>query len=550
MKNKSTNSLVRRSIAKVRTFGRATMTQIEALTGGAGGPEAGKTNRLAGRLAGVKQTQNSIDRANIANIRARSRQLYLDNPHARKICTSLASKVVGCNSRPQSQAVLPDGQPHIAFRKRATELWDAISQEIDYRGKPGRGGQSMADMMKTAFISTILDGEALAQFRSADLTGVDEKLRMRERMPDLRIQLIHAERLDDSVTDDNTFAGIELDSSDRPVAYRILNRHPADPRGADRSQFTRVAAQQMIHLYVVEDADAFRGMPWFSAALFKIRDIGDYEFNELTAAAMSSCVVMSVTPATGQSSDFGLESPTTDLEDADGNTLTHMQPGMIFRGKDISGFDPGRPNPGLIGFVQHLLRSVAVSVPGIKGSTLTGDFRGSSFASERSADNDAWPEVKCLQDWFHGNFSQPIYERVISEGVLSGWFDGVENFDETEFFENQRNYLGTQWQGPVALSINPKDDAKAARERIRNGSSSVQREASVLATDWRQVLAEHAEFIKEAKRLGIPDDVIAQALGIDQNNSGQNDLDDSEPVTSNGNTAEENEAATEAAIAA
>ena len=44
--------------------------------------------------------------------------------------------------------------------------------------------------------------------------------------------------------------------------------------------------------------------------------------------------------------------------------------------------------------------------------------------------------------------------------------------------------------------------------------------------------------------------MIAQAMGIDQNNSGQNDLDDTEPVTSNGNTQEENEAATEAAIAA
>ena len=44
--------------------------------------------------------------------------------------------------------------------------------------------------------------------------------------------------------------------------------------------------------------------------------------------------------------------------------------------------------------------------------------------------------------------------------------------------------------------------------------------------------------------------LIAQAMGIEQNNSGQNDLEDSEVVTSNGNTQEENDATAEAEIAA
>lgn len=550
MQNESKNSIVSRTLDGLRSVGRATMAQIESLTGGAGGYEAGKTNRLAGRLPGVRQNENAIDRGNIANLRARSWTLYRENGHAKKILRTLESKVVGCNSRPQSQAMARDGKPHVAFRKRAAELWDAISKEIDYQGKPGRGGESMADLMKQAIRSTILGGEVLARFRSADLHGLDEKLRMRERMPDLRIQLIHAERLDDSTTDDKTFAGIELDANDRRVAYRIFKRHPSDPRGVDRSQVTRVPAQQIVHLYMADDVDQFRGVPWFSAALLKTRDVGDYEYNELTAAAMGACVVMSYKPDEGQTGGISLEAPTDDLEDADGNAQTHMQPGMIIRGGEISGFNPQRPNTGLIGFVQHLLRSVAVSFPGVKGSTLTGDFRGSSFASERSADNDAWPEIECLQNWFHGSFSQPIYEQVVIAGVESGWFDSVENFDETEFINRQRNYLSTQWQGPVARSINPKDDAKAARERIRNGSSSVQREASKLAVDWREVAAEQAEYIEEARRLKLPEDVIAQALGIDQNNSGQNDLDDTEQVTSNGNTQEENDAAAATAIAA
>ncbi len=34
-----------------------------------------------------------------------------------------------------------DGSQHKEFRQRAREIWRRVSKQIDYRGKPGRGGQ-------------------------------------------------------------------------------------------------------------------------------------------------------------------------------------------------------------------------------------------------------------------------------------------------------------------------------------------------------------------------------------------------------------------------
>src|SRR6185436_17716977 len=102
-------------------------------------------------------------------------------------------------------------------------------------------------------------------------------------------------------------------------------------------------------------------------------------------------------------------------------------------------------------------------------------------SSERSADNDAWPELEEIQDWFACGFYQPIYEEVITAAVTAGLFDDVKGFSTADFAERKRDYLNTHWQGPVPRSINPKDDADAARQRVRNATSSPQIEAASLA---------------------------------------------------------------------
>lgn len=497
-----------------RMMARATMMQIEAYGSGQSGYSAGKNNRFTKFLSKSSINENAVARGEVHRLRALSWDLYRNNSQAKKICRSLESKVIGRGLRPQSQATKADGTPHVEFRTAAHTLWRTMHEQLDYRGRPGAGGQDFTEFSKTALRGTILGGEVLFRFRTFP---ADTKL------PNTKIQLIHADRLYDAAqpsqeSANSIFYGIELDAQDRRAAYHFYRYHPSDPRGFGSTEVQRIGAQFVRHLYVAEDIDQLRGTPWFSAALGKMRDTGDYEFNELKAAAVAACVVLGYRRSSGQSAGIGLAEPENwDLSDSDGNKLSAMQPGMLLdlgRNGDLVGFNPQRPNANASEFIAHMLRSQATAVPGMKGSTLTGDFRNSSFSSERSADNDIWPEIEGLQDWFAGSFCQPIYEEVITNAVIAGWFDGV--IDLEEFAARKDDFLRCGWQGPVARSINPVDDASAAKQRVQNGISTPQKECSLVGQNWQENILAIAEFIEFAKAQKIPQSIIDQMLGIEQ----------------------------------
>lgn len=504
----------------LRMQARAAMSNLEAFASTSQfGYDAGKLNRLTKHFNVTRANENAVPREQIQRLRWMSWDLYRNNPNARKIVNTLNAKVIGCGPRPQSQATTVDGGPHADFRDRAQQIWTDFCCRADYRGKPGYGGQTLTDLMKVAFRGTILGGDTLARFR------VYPDWRKRELACPVQVQLIHAERLIEATDLElpglpkthRVFRGIEVNNDGIRKAYHLLKGNQADPQYELLAAETiRVPASEVSHLYVADDVDQLRGVPWFAPALMQMRDTNDYQFNELKASAIASCVVMGYTRSTGQT-QFGLTQPTENaLTDADGNKLTAMQPGMILdlgqNGK-IEGFNPSRPTTNAEAWIQHMQRTIAAAFPGVKSSTITGDYRNSSFSSERSADNDAWPELEGIQDWFYANFCQVIYERVITESVVAGLFDDIVRVEE--FADRKADLLSVKWQGPVQRLINPTDEIKAARERIAAGISTPQIEAAALGHDWRSILKMLKEFKDYATDQEIPDDLIEQFLGLD-----------------------------------
>lgn len=509
---------------------------MRKMLGTSGGYQAGQTNRLTRRIQSSAH-ENDLPREQINTLRTRSWNLYRNNPQARKIIRTLAAKVIGRGLSPQPQATRDDGSPFVEFRRRAREIWNEVGKELDFRGRPGRGGQSLVTLHKTALRQIILSGGILVRFRGLSR----RQQRARNLLMPLQVQLIHTDRLDESVYDGKTkFYGLEVDQDGRPLTYHLLE-------GGDSTRSIPVPADEMTHLFAEEDVDQLLGTPWLGAALLTMDDRREYEASELTAAHFGSCFVGGYKRSAGQK-QFGLPNPSGNkaITDAEGQAITHLQPGLFVdlgTDGDLQLLNPNRPNSGAEAFLAYLLRSEAVAVPGVKSSTLTGDYRNSSFSSERSADNDAWPELEELQDWFSSGFSQPIYEEVIKTAVSSGLFDDVDGFNATGFADRRRDYLKANWQGPVARSINPKDDAAAARSRVQNGTSSPQREAAQIGRDWREVLQEVAEFIEYANELNVPADIWQQALGIEQTDAG------AEPTETNETDDEEQQSHKFAAIA-
>lgn len=507
-----------------RVAARATLSQMEAYTGAKGGYDAGRLNRITrGQLgSGIKEFE--IPGEQIDRLRWQSWNLFRNNTYARKIVRSLESKVIGTGLNPDSMAMNEDGSPAVEFRQRAKELWTSIQSGFDYRGLPGRGGMTLPGLQRLALRATVLSGDSfyrLVPLNSSEMFEHDIPI-------PLALQVIDASRLADDLSvasadapeGNVVYRGIEFDQSGRRVAYWLKTFQAASSM---QTGVERVLAESIGQLYIEDDIDQQRGVPWFAPALLPMRDTGDLQYNVLMASKMASCVVLGYRKPTG-STRFGLNAGTdvnpntadgSDLTDADGNPITKIQPGMFVnlgRDGDLQGFAPPQLNMNSEGFIQHMLRGVAAGLPGIKSSTVTGDYRNSSFSSEKAADNDTWPEIEALQEWFSTSFCQPIYEAVIRAGVLSGYFDGIVQADE--FAANAGRYIDARWQGPISLSINPKDDVDSAAGRMQHGLASPQRECAKLGVNWREVLTDLAEFYKVASDLGLPQEVINNVLSV------------------------------------
>ena len=510
-----------------RLEARATLQQIEGIANGKSGYDAGKLNRLTKGRLGTEAKEHAIPLEQIERVRWQSWNLWRNNPYARKIVRNLESKVVGKGMFPVSHAVNPDGSPNVEFRAQAKKLWMAIQNNFDSRGLPGRGGVTMGGLQRLALRAVILSGETLDRL----IPITQDEQQQRDLPIPLTLQMIDAARLADAhhpatgtIAEGNIlYRGIEINpDTGKRIAYWV-NQYLPGYVTATYGTSQRLPAEQVCHLYVEDDIDQLRGVPWFAAALLQARDTGDLQYNVLKASAMAACVVMGYRKPTG-AAKFGLNAasetnPTsadgTDLTDEDGNAITKIQPGMFVNlGRDgaLEGFSPNQPNTNAEAFIQHMLRGISAAFPGVKASTVHGDYRNSSFSSEKAADNDTWPEIESVQEWFGASFCQPIYEAVIRAGVLSGYFDGVVSADE--FGANPASFLAASWQGPTVKSINPMVDVNAAGLRMKFGLSSLQMECAALNVNWIDVLNNIAEIYEVAVQKGIPEEVVNNILGV------------------------------------
>jgi lambda family phage portal protein len=367
----------------------------------------------------------------------------------------------------------------------------------------------------------ILSGDTLYRLRTIS----EDKQKAHDLPIRVALQLVDSCRLADEsqiretiATGNTVWRGIEFNAEGERVAYWIL-RVPIYAGANVQGDAVRVTVAEMGHLYLEEDIDQPLGVPWFASAILKSRNTGDLEYNVLMQSAAAACVVATYSKPTG-AARLGLNqtsgSDGSDLLDSDGNAINKLQPMMVInKGKD-GAFDlqsPNQPNMNPEGFVQHLQRGIATAMPGTKASTVTGDYRNSSFSSERSADNDTWPEIADVQEWFAASFCQPIWETVLREAVMSDFFSGVVT--AAEFQVSPGNYSAAKWQGPVALSINPKDDAAAASSRISGGLSSPQMECAKVNVNWRDVFNDIAELYSVAEEKGIPPEVVNNIMSVD-----------------------------------
>lgn len=453
---------------------------------------------------------------NLTRLRNRSWDAWRRNPHGRKIGRTISSQVMGSGLTPQFLAEDVEGTRDDEIRADCDRLWMLFAKNCHPWNKVGAGGYNWRQLCDQMARELVFSGELF--LRHVKLTNSEKKSTGRKVR--YGVEIIESERLPDTdrVTSEaapgnKIFRGIELDPNGRRVAYHIEKANSDHPsyRNLWKTDTVRVPVDDITHVYVSDRPSQIRGVPLTEPILDRLREIADYEENELIASLVAACATLVVTRRSG-AGRLSLNTPTNeDSTDANDNQISRLQPGTMITiadGDKVEGFNPGRPNTGTEGFVNHMLRGVATAMPGVKSSTLIGDYRESSFSSEKAADNDCWEETRWLQNFFAA-YCQIIWENLLEVAVMDGFFKGLSIQD----LEEDEGYKSAQWNGPVPKSINPKDDADAAGELITLSLSSVQDECAKLGVNWRDVLKKKADFQKAKSEYGI-EEPNAETYGL------------------------------------
>lgn len=419
-----------------------------------------------GRLtSGWRAPQSTADAElhdSLQTMRGRSRELVRNSAYAKRAKVIVVNNVIGAGIGMQAQ-VRP------LYRDRLDEAVNAAIESAWERW-------SRADSCHTGGRLHFADFERAVMGEVFEAGEVFIRLHTRQlgtsKVP-LALELIEAERLADNlvlpegVNPERYRMGVEVDEFQRPVAYWVREKHPGDVRpyaitGSDR--LIRVAAEQMLHLCVVERWPQSRGVPWLHATMRRLNDMDGYGEAEIVAARgganyMAAIKVPEgsdplVPPAPG---DAASERPEIVLEPG---TVAKLEPG-----EEMVWNNPSRPNPNFDPFMRAMLREVAAGI-GVSYESLSRDYSQSNYSSSRLAlidDRDLW---RSLQLWFIRSFREPLHRAWLQAAVLSG---AIPAISQEAYALNTDKFEAVKWKPRGWSWVDPTKEVAAYKQAIMGG---------------------------------------------------------------------------------
>lgn len=435
----------------------------------------------------------------LRSLRNRTRQLCRDNEYARQALRLITNNVVGIGIGFQSQVMMVRGK----------KLNEPINTKIEAAFK--RWGKakfchtaaklSWAAMQRMAIRSVAESGEVLLRKIYKRVPG--------SNVP-FQLEVIEADQLVDnwsgriSSSGNEVRMGVEVDEWQKPVAYWLYPRHPGDNMVSGvppSNEYVRVPAEEVIHLAVFERPGQTRGVPWFHAAMTKLRHMGGYEEAEIVRARASASIMGFIqSPEVDGVPGIG-EDPMGSDDVVDGEKVFDMSPGIIKElapGETFEGFNPSTANAAMEPFMRFMLRSVAAGT-GVSYESLSRDYSQSNYSSSRLAlldDRDNW---KVLQQWLMETLHQEVFDAWLDCAVLAGL--ALPSYETSpEIYEAVR-WMPRGWDW-----IDPLKEVTAARMAVRSGFQSIQGVISAKGDDFEDVFTQRAREIDMAADLGLVQD--------------------------------------------
>lgn len=459
-----------------------------------GGPQ----KSMRGVTAALSSPAQDID-SKLYGSRAISRDMAMNTPLAVSIFRRFRTNVIGAGLQVQPR---PDWRYLGITEEQAAEFTEAAIREFDLFAESLEsdytGQATFNEQQALLLLQAMYDGDVFFA-----LPWVQSK---RAGWPyETTVRIIDADLVRNP--DDDWLAynaqpttakirnGIEYDTDGRLVAYWVANHYRNDGLSMDESdkRFVRVPVyddngeRQMYHVLEHERHGQRRGMPLLAPVVDQLKMVSRLTKSELTAALVASMFTVFIRDQSGLGGTLqeGF-TPTETVDGGGGYGLDEAQnaknedapynyelgPGSIYyldNNKDISVAET-RDKRDFAPFLQSMasMTTAATDLP----LDVVNLVFNKSYSALRGAVLEAAKRYQVLrQTHGKGRIVRPVYEAVISEGVLKQRIPAPRFFDN---FSIRQAWLRMDVVGAGWGQLDPMAETRAAVMKIANKLSTHQ----------------------------------------------------------------------------
>lgn len=435
----------------------------------------------------TRGTKNGDLRQDARSLRARSQQLYRDNPMARSLVESVVTKTVASPMVPRS-GLHGDTRAAATWRKNVDRIFREWATDKNKFSLDGM--MSLAEMERAIVRAVLVDGECFVVFHERD-NGAG--------FPSVRLEIVEAEFLNSGSyffgfggVDDKGREGMEVDDDGRPVRY-----HFRRPNGM---QVRDVPANRVLHIKIDLYAGQYVGEP----AMTPIADLL-YHFENFQSATVKNAennakIFMVATSDDGSALEqlLGNENETnvTTTDDTDVYDVGFGQVVKLLKGESVHQMNVKHPGAQYAPFVEKTYMTCSATI-GVPYEVASGDFRGVNYSTSRMSDMVAEAAVKPYREMLRDDFLCPIFQRFMTTSIQSGLIPLRP--DRVPFAE----YLICHVTMPGRRYVDPDVEIKADAEAMKIGVKT-----------WSQIQEERGNDPEEQMDRIIKDREMFQRAGL------------------------------------
>lgn len=461
--------------------------------------DGAKRGRNYGNWFVSQNSANADIWADLTTLRGRSRDVIRNNDYARGVIGKLVDNVVYLGITFQSQVKQLKAKDRnddrvnnlieSAFKDWAEEkLWCHTAGKLNFAG-----------IQQLALRSCLESGEVFVRKVKQSFSG--------SPVP-FALEIIEADQLAEEHNcihgTNQIVMGVEVDQWQRPVAYWFYREHPGDSwvgrSGVASRELQRIPASEIIHLHFSDRPNQARGLPLLFSTLLRLKNMGDYEENELLAAKLASCVMAMITTPYGDllgepGGENSSELPAD--EKFEPGVMRYLAPG-----ESMEAFDPKRPNANLVTFIEQQLRASGAGI-GVSYETMSNDYSKTNYSSSRLSLITARDRYKVLQVWFATHF---LKEVIFGNPESDGWLDlavmaGVLNFPDYEL--RPKRYQACKWQFRGWAWVDPHKEVQATIASLGAGMTTFSDVYSEQGKDFEESVRAIARERELLKQMGV-----------------------------------------------